>query len=375
MRIRFGLIPLLALAGVVLAAPVTSHGATAWPDESTRPAQPHGQGIATTPAEERLQGDAWFYGRGRARDEAQAAQWYEKAAQGGDAQAENQIGYCYQLGIGVPVDLARALHWYQLAAASGLPAAKVNLGVAFLRGFGVRADPAFAAQLFREAAAGRDGRGASYLGDLYFLGNGVPQSMAEAERWYQTSAKLHDPVGFFDLGLLYSGSGSHARNLPKAEAWLRQSSAQGYVLAMHSLGLLLVNHPDLPQAPGEAVALLQEASRDGQWRASAVLAALERDGRLTGRDPASAYYHFLVASLQGGPAAQKLVANDLGVLASQLGSAQAATTQNEAKLWFTQHPRALDFVYKPADRDSAALAHLSPTPDSPAGAFTALPPS
>jgi len=375
MRIRFGLVPLLALAGVVLVAPITTHGTTAWPDESTRTAQPAGPGMASTPAEERLLGDAWFYGRGRDRDEAQAARWYERAAQGGDAQAENQFGYCYQLGMGVPVDMARAVHWYQLAAATGLPAAKVNLGVAFLRGFGVRSDPALAAQLFREAAAGRDGRGASYLGDFYFLGNGVPQNMAEAERWYHKGAKLHDPVSFFDLGLLYSGSGGHARDLHRAAAWLRQSSAQGYVLAMHSLGLLLVNHPDLPQSPGEALSLIQEASRDGQWRASAVLAALERDGRLTGRDPASAYYHFLVASLQGGAAAQKLVANDLGVLAAQLGSAQAATTQTEAKLWFGQHPRALDFVYKPADRQSAALVHLSPTADSPADAFTALPPS
>src|SRR5579862_4060822 len=54
-------------------------------------------------------GAAYLAGRGRPQDLAQAAYWYERAANAGDPLAQNEIGYFYQVGIGVPKDLQRAV--------------------------------------------------------------------------------------------------------------------------------------------------------------------------------------------------------------------------------------------------------------------------
>ncbi len=45
---------------------------------------------------------AYFMGKGVKQDPKMAAYWYEKAAGHGNPQAQNQIGYFYQAGIGVP---------------------------------------------------------------------------------------------------------------------------------------------------------------------------------------------------------------------------------------------------------------------------------
>src|SRR5439155_12911079 len=53
----------------------------------------------------------YLAGNGVDQDTNLAAHWYEKAAQHGNPEAANQIGYFYQVGLGVPVDFNRALRW------------------------------------------------------------------------------------------------------------------------------------------------------------------------------------------------------------------------------------------------------------------------
>jgi len=58
-------------------------------------------------------------GRGVPQDYERAVTWYRRAAQQGDAQAQNNLGVMYENGYGVPQDLVQAYKWYALAA-SGL---------------------------------------------------------------------------------------------------------------------------------------------------------------------------------------------------------------------------------------------------------------
>ena len=47
---------------------------------------------------------------------ATALRAFRNLAKTGDAQAENNIGYLYERGLGVPQDYGMALKWYKLAA-------------------------------------------------------------------------------------------------------------------------------------------------------------------------------------------------------------------------------------------------------------------
>ncbi|WP_353071342.1 tetratricopeptide repeat protein [Tunturiibacter gelidiferens] len=293
---------------------------------------------------------AYFTGNGVTQDAKQAAYWYQKAAEAGDPEAENEIGFFYQAGIGVPVDQARALHWYQLAAASGLTRAKVNLGVVYVWGLGVAKDEELAMQFFREAASRGDGAAASYLGDLYYFGIGVKQDKAAAETWYKTGAQFHDPVAAYNLGTLFSVDADHPHDLRKAEAFLRSSAADGYIPAIHSVGLLLVNHPDLATSPQEGPSLLETAASAGYWKSSVVLGALARDGKGVPADSKAAYLHFRTAVLQGGELAMSLVKYDLATLAKRLGTQLVGALDSDANTWYRLHRTPLLFVNKDSDK-------------------------
>ena len=310
---------------------------------------------------------AYFTGDGVPQDAAQAAHWYERAAQAGDPNAQNEIGYMYQAGIGVPLSMDRATHWFQLAAASGSPQGSLNLGVAYLAGRGVPQNGAMAVTFITEAFHRGSGIAATYLGDMNYFGISVPQDKAAAEKWYESGLKLHDTLAAYRLGSLYSVAQDHVHDLRKAVGLLRISADGGCVLAMHSLGYLLVNYPNLAKSPQEAQPLLEEAANDGNWRSSVMLGILARNGVGTQADLRAAYFHFLVAVRQGGQQALDLVATDLRNIGAKFDADQLAKLTTEADTWSAQHNQALLYVEKHGkDRSEFPTAGIA---IAPPGAF------
>jgi len=288
-------------------------------------------------------GAAYLAGRGVARDEKQAAYWYEKAANSGDPAAQEEVGYFYQAGIGVERDPARAALWFERAVAGGLISAKVNLGVAYVWGLGVRKDPVFAVQLFHEAAQKGSGMGACYLGDMYYFGIGVGKNDSDAKHWFELGSKLHNAPAKLDLALLLLDHPDQ-KNQDRAMRLLREASAAGSVAAKHQLGLEMIRRPDLSGSTGEALKALKEAASDGYWRSSAVLGVLSRDGKGVTKDNKVAYYHFRVATLQGQDKAAALLAKELRTLSSALGPEQVKEVDQEANAWVQKHNHTLDYV-------------------------------
>ena len=60
-------------------------------------------------------------GRGVKQDYAQAAQWYRKAADQGNARAQYNLGTLYEAGNGVEKDVDKAVEWFRKAAKQGEP--------------------------------------------------------------------------------------------------------------------------------------------------------------------------------------------------------------------------------------------------------------
>ena len=61
-----------------------------------------------------------YNGDGMTKDDAKAAEWYQKAAAQGSAMAQYNLGMMYQKGEGVTKDAAKAEEWLQKATAQGL---------------------------------------------------------------------------------------------------------------------------------------------------------------------------------------------------------------------------------------------------------------
>ena len=78
-------------------------------------------------AQEEL-GVAYFWGNGIGQDHSEAAKWFRKAAEQGAIFAQLSLASLYERGEGVPQDFALAHVWLNLAAGQGQPAAKTELG-------------------------------------------------------------------------------------------------------------------------------------------------------------------------------------------------------------------------------------------------------
>ncbi len=97
-------------------------------------------------------GDMYREGLGGLRySPRQTYHWYARSAMAGDANGQNNLGACYEHGLGCTQSYAKAVKWYRLSVAQGLGTASMNLGYCYLRGHGVPADKQEALRLFREA--------------------------------------------------------------------------------------------------------------------------------------------------------------------------------------------------------------------------------
>jgi uncharacterized protein len=88
-----------------------------------------------------------------AQDAVEAVKWYRKAAEHGNAEAENTLGSLYAEGQGVPRDYVRAYAWFRLAMLAGNQRAEANRAIA--AGNMTPAEIAAAEQLAQAAKPGR----------------------------------------------------------------------------------------------------------------------------------------------------------------------------------------------------------------------------
>ena len=289
---------------------------------------------------------SFLTGKGVQKDPVQAAYWFRKAADQGDPEAQNELGYLYIWGVGVDKDPAQAFRWFARSAGGGWQQAKLNMAVLYMRGLGVARNPAFARQLLEDLAAKKNARAEDYLGVMYLEGDGVAQDRGAAEEWFSRSAKGRNPEGEFAMGQLYSAAADHEHDFGRAAKFLRDSAKSGYVPAMYTLGVLLVKHPEVEQkGTDEAMFMLERAAEAGTWQSSATLGLLASQGQGADRDMGSAFRWFTIAARQGGPAAEAKVRGSLALCRDALTAAEQEQQQQAAESWVEQHPHTDLFVF------------------------------
>ena len=85
-------------------------------------------------------GIMYYLGEGVPEDHREAAKWFRKAAEQGDARAQTNLGVMYAKGEGVPEDYREAVKWYRKAAEQGFAPAQSRLGLMHATGRGTRQD-------------------------------------------------------------------------------------------------------------------------------------------------------------------------------------------------------------------------------------------
>ena len=112
----------------------------------------------------------------------------QQAANGGDPDAQTELGVRLQKGKELTKDDARAAQLFQAAAAKGNPRALTNLGWIYTLGQGIPRDDLRAVDLFRQAADQGYPNAQDSLGWMYQHGRGVAQDDSTAITWYRKAA-------------------------------------------------------------------------------------------------------------------------------------------------------------------------------------------
>jgi TPR repeat protein len=124
-------------------------------------------------------------------DFIEAASWYQKAADLGDAESMYELGWIYFGAHDIAgrhlKDYAKAVIWFQKAADLNYAPAITQLGVMYGAdgSFGVPPDHAKAAQLYLQAAQMGNAQAMNQLGYVYSHGIGVPKDIEKAVFWWK----------------------------------------------------------------------------------------------------------------------------------------------------------------------------------------------
>ncbi len=168
-------------------------------------------------------GIAYLYGKGTARDRAEAALWFAKARDQGNPFAYLHSGAMAEQGLGRDISLSDAFAAYETAADLGATGGWVRIG----NHHRAKGDFAKAAQYYRMAADQQDGEALAHLAALTFEGHleGGPSAAAQ---FYAKAAAAGDRAAAYELSRKLSKGALPADSLPlSADDYLLQAAEAG----------------------------------------------------------------------------------------------------------------------------------------------------
>jgi hypothetical protein len=166
----------------------------------------------------------------RIKDFEEAAKWYRRAADQGEAGAQGMLGAFYLKGLGVPKDELAAAKWTRRSADQGNAKAQSLLGSLYTKGVGVPKDNTEAVRWFRLAAEQGHANAQALLGTKYFNGIGVQQDNTEAVTWFRRAAERGHAGAQGMLGTLYTEGKIVAQDFVKAAKWFNLATARGFTM-------------------------------------------------------------------------------------------------------------------------------------------------
>src|SRR3989338_2364289 len=113
-------------------------------------------------------------------------------AKKGNARAQYNLGFMYELGKGIPQDYQEAVMWYRKAAEQGHADAQFNLGLMYAQGHGVIQDYPEAVMWYRRAAEQGNTSAQYNLGTMYVNGQGTSKDYVRAHMWVNLAASKGD---------------------------------------------------------------------------------------------------------------------------------------------------------------------------------------
>lgn len=154
----------------------------------------------TSAEENLLSGELYYLGKNVEKDYYKAMEYFKKAADEGNEQAESYLGLFYEKGYGCEKDIKKSLYWYKKAALKG--------------------------NIFSQYS----------LGFIYYEGEEIEQNLDCAFKWYKEAAEKGFAPAQYALSYLYKNGEGCEKNNIKAYYWLEEAAENDFEDAYYLLG-------------------------------------------------------------------------------------------------------------------------------------------
>jgi TPR repeat protein len=262
-----------------------------------------------------------------------AARLFQKADRG-DAEAQLEMGYKYEHGIGFNQNYPEALNWYQKAADQGNAEAEFYVGHMYEKGLGVGQDNSEMVKWYKKAADHGLAEAEHNLGNAYLDGNGVPIDYDQALKWQMKAADQGQALAEFSVGLMYLKGQGVTQDKSEGAKWIEKAAEQDDEEAENNLGTMYLQGEGVSQEYPEALKWFQKSADHGDPKAQNNLAVMFYQGLGTKVDKEQAYFWWLLAA-KGG---EKDAASNCEQLVKLLTPVQVSETKAKADAWKAKSP-------------------------------------
>lgn len=239
---------------------------------------------------------------GTEKDDAAAADYWERAARLGNVNAQYALGRLWlENGSGDP---EQAVAWIAKAAEAGNAAAQYALGKLYRDGESVQRDIVKAVKLFTQSAEQKNEYAAYQLGRLCLAGEDIPKDVAAAVKWLTFSSDLGNQYAQYALAKLYLAGEDVPQDIERAVELFIKAANQKNEHAQYQLGKLYLAGEHLPKDVDAAIRWLTEAAEQNNQFAQYVLGKLYLYGHDVSRDREKAVLFLQASAAQGNIYAQ-----------------------------------------------------------------------
>lgn len=165
---------------------------------------------------------------------ATAMRAWSDLAQAGDPEAQHNIGYMYEEGLGVTQQFNVAMDWYRRAASGGLSEADHNLGM------------------------------------MYVDGRGVAKSWAQGLTHFRKAAERGLTESRYMIALSYFQGEGQIQNRQLAYEGFRETAIEGYADSQYMLSFMLLDGTDVKRHSAQAFVWASLAMLQGQQQAAEI---------------------------------------------------------------------------------------------------------
>ena len=208
-----------------------------------------------------------LYQAGRAAKDAadygKAMEYFQLAADAGNAEGWRGIGNLYANGEGVEMNLDKAREYFGLAAEQGDAKAFFNIGVMYEYGENGEKDIGKAVEYYLKSGEMGFADAWTTLASIYQFGNGVEPDIGKVVEYWQKAADLGVAQALCDLGMVYYTGEGGGQDYERAVTYLTQAAEQEDPVAMFMLGECCRLGQGLEKDPAKAAEWYRKAIEAG----------------------------------------------------------------------------------------------------------------